>query len=94
MQGNYKRTVELPIHVINMGMSLDQNRGAIGSFNNVKFILVPASNVCAWAAWFSVSNVLITIIVPLIVAQLRYRTDSRATQALYSRPLQYQKNLS
>ena len=67
MQGDYKQTVELPIHIIVMGMSLDQYRGAIGSFNNVKFILVPATNFCACAAWVSVSNVLITVIVLLLL---------------------------
>ena len=67
MQGDYKQTVELQIHVIVMGVSLDQYLGAIGSFNNVKFILVPASNFCACAAWVSVSNVLITVIVLLLL---------------------------
>ena len=62
-----KRTVEPLIHAMKLGMSLDQYREAIGSFNNVKFILVPASNVRACAAWVSVSNVLITIIVLLML---------------------------
>ena len=42
----------------------------IGSFNNLDFILVPSSNVCACAAWVSVWNVLTTIIVILLLLHI------------------------
>ena len=83
MQWDRKCTV---YHGIIMGVSLDQYREAIGSFDKVLYIFVPTSAMSrACAALVNLSNMLIIIVFLLLL--INDIEIISATQALYTWPL-------